>query len=86
MNSELVCVKPGGDISKLLKPTGWKHYRDDIFSLWDTSKPDIEAFIEQATYITQLLNSQLKYLTLRLCFQTRLYTKAQDSTKNLSLM
>ena len=31
------------------KPTVWKRYIDDIFSLWDgdISKPDIEAFIEQ---------------------------------------
>ena len=30
------------------KPTVWKCYIDDIFSLWDISKPDIEQFIEQA--------------------------------------
>lgn len=30
------------------KPTVWKHYIDDIFSLWDLSKPDIETFIQQA--------------------------------------
>ena len=32
----------------VFKPTVWKRYIDDIFSLWDISKPDIEAFIEQA--------------------------------------
>ena len=32
----------------VFKPTVWKRYIDDIFSLWDVSKPDIEAFIEQA--------------------------------------
>ena len=33
----------------VFKPTVWKRYIDDIFSLWDgdVSKPDIEAFIEQ---------------------------------------
>ena len=30
------------------KPTVWKRYIDDVFSLWDISKPDIEQFIEQA--------------------------------------
>ena len=30
------------------KPTVWKHYIDDIFSLWDLSEPDIETFMEQA--------------------------------------
>ena len=32
----------------VFKPTVWKRYIDDIFSLWDISKPDIEAFIDQA--------------------------------------
>ena len=32
----------------VFKPTVWKRYIDDIFSLWDISKPDIKAFIEQA--------------------------------------
>ena len=32
----------------VIKPTVWKRYIDDIFSLWDISKPDIEEFIEQA--------------------------------------
>ena len=31
----------------VLKPTVWKRYIDDIFSLWDISKPDIEAFKQQ---------------------------------------
>ncbi|XP_078361760.1 uncharacterized protein LOC144646110 [Oculina patagonica] len=32
----------------VVKPTIWKRYIDDIFSLWDVSKPDIDKFIEQA--------------------------------------
>ena len=32
------------------------------------------------------MNSRPKHLTLRLRFKTRLYTKAQDSRKNLSLI
>ena len=36
-------------LSKIVfKPTVWKRHIDDIFSLRDISKPDIEAFIEQA--------------------------------------
>ena len=35
-------------LSKVVsKPTVWKRYIDDVFSLWDISKPDIETFIEQ---------------------------------------
>ena len=40
----------------------------DIFALWDMSKPDIEAFMEQANLHHQLLNSRPKHLTLRLRF------------------
>ena len=32
----------------VFKRTVWKRYINDIFSLWDISKPDIEAFIDQA--------------------------------------
>ena len=32
----------------VFKLTVWKRYIDDIFSLWDISTPDIDAFIEQA--------------------------------------
>ena len=32
----------------VIKAKVWKRYFDDIVSLWDISKPDIEAFIEQA--------------------------------------
>ena len=34
--------------NSVAKPTIWKRYIDDIFSLWDVSKPDIDKFIEQA--------------------------------------
>ena len=32
----------------VVKPTIWKRYIDDIFSLWETSKPDIDKFIVEA--------------------------------------
>ena len=52
----------------VFKPTGWKCYRDDIFShrtkVNQTSKPALN----KQTYVTELLNSQPKHLTLRLCF------------------
>ena len=32
----------------VFRTTVWKCYIHDIFSLWDMSKPNIEAFIEQA--------------------------------------
>ena len=52
----------------VFKATVWKRYIDDIFFLWDISKRDIEAFIEQANLHPQLSNSKPKCLTLRLFF------------------
>jgi len=34
--------------NSVAKPTVWKRYIDDIFSLWDVSNPDVDKFIEQA--------------------------------------
>ena len=31
-----------------IKPIEWKRYIDDVFSLWNKSKQDINLFIEQA--------------------------------------
>ena len=39
----------------VVKPTVWKRYIDDIFSLWDTGKHDIELFIEQANSYHQTI-------------------------------
>ena len=61
-------------LSKIVfTPTVWKRYINDIFSLRDISKPDIEAFIEQAnlrhpTIKFTARDSRPRYLTLRLCF------------------
>ena len=34
-------------LSKIVfKPTVWKRYMDDIFSLWDISKPDMVDFFK----------------------------------------
>ena len=38
-------------LSKVIsKSTLWKRYIDDLFSLWDMSKPDIETFIDQGKF------------------------------------
>ena len=34
--------------NSVAKPKIWKRYIDDIFTLWDVSKPDIDKFIEHA--------------------------------------
>ena len=56
-------------LSKVVsKPTVLKRYIDDVFSLWDMSKPDIETSSTKQICITLRLNSRQKYLTLKLCF------------------
>ena len=53
----------------VFKPTVWKRYVDDIFSLWDISKPDIVAFFaEQVNLHALLWNSRPKYLKMRHSF------------------
>ena len=47
----------------VFRTTVWKCYIQDIFSLWDMSKPDIKAFIEQAS-----LHHPTIEFTLRLRF------------------
>ena len=70
--------------NSVAKPTIWKRYIDDIFSLWDVSKPDIDKFIEQETHITLQSNLPLKFQILKLHFWIQLYTKANDSEINPS--
>ena len=66
----------------VFKPTVWKRYINDIFPLWDISKPDIVAFFaEQVNLHALLWNSRPKYLKMRHSFQKRLYTKVQHSAK-----
>ena len=53
----------------VFRTTVWKCYIHDIFSLWDMSKPDIEAFIEQANSHHPTIEFTPKHLTLRLLFR-----------------
>ena len=53
------------------KPTAWKHYIDNLFSLSDASKTDIEIFIEQANshhptikFTTEISNTETTFLDI----------------------
>ena len=65
------------------KPAVWKRYIDDIFSLWDASKTDIERFIEQANshHPTVKFTAEISNTD----FWIQSYTKAKDSGNNQSL-
>ena len=34
-----------------IKPKVWKRYIDDVFSLWDATRHDIDLFIEEANTV-----------------------------------
>ena len=46
-NIFMKCIETTTLSKTVFRSTVWKCYIHDIFSLWDMSKPDIEAFIEQ---------------------------------------
>ena len=58
-----------------IKPLSWKRFIDDIFSLWDTNKQEIELFIEQANNFHPTIK-----------FTAEFQTRKSHSPKNLSLI
>ena len=71
----------------VFKPTVWKRYIGDIFSLNETSANQIlYNSSNKPTLIILQSNSRLKSQTFRLHFWIQLYTKANDSRNNLSLI
>ena len=48
------------------KQKEWRGYIDDIFSLWDSDKIDLDHFIEQANKFHPTSNSRPKYQRTRL--------------------
>ena len=55
--------------NSVTKPTIWKRYIDDIFSLQDVNKPDIDKFIEQANshyptikFTAEISNTEITFL------------------------
>ena len=44
-----MCTVETGILSQSnTKPLEWKQYKDDVFSLWDTDREEIDKFIEHA--------------------------------------
>ena len=71
----------------VFRPTLWKCYIDDIFSLWDISKPHIEAFIEQANLHHPTIKFTAKTSDTETAFlNTVVYKGTRFKEKNLSFM
>ena len=65
------------------KPTVWKRYIDDVFSLWDISKPDIETFIEEANlhhatikFTAEISDTEIVFLDTIIYRGTRFHEKS----------
>ena len=65
------------------KPTVWKRYIDDVFSLWDISKPDIETFIEEANlhhpiikFTAEISDTEIVFLDIIIYRGTRFHEKS----------
>ena len=59
-----------------IKPKVWKRYIDDVFSLWDVSRKDIDLFIEQANtfhptikYTAEISEKEITFLDVKTHFQ-----------------
>ena len=70
-----------------IKPIEWKRYIDDVFSLWNKSKQDINLFIEQANQFHPSIKFTAEIseneITLVLSL-TQQYTKGTDFKLALS--
>ena len=65
----------------VFRTTVWKCYIHDIFSLWDMSKPDIEAFIEQAKFRAKKFDTETAFLNMLVYKGTRFKEKSILDTK-----
>ena len=43
------------------KPLTWKRYIDDVFSVWNINKKEINSFIELANNYHPTINSRLRF-------------------------
>ena len=69
-----------------IKPIFWKRFIDDVISVWDTSRNEIEEFLLKANNFHPTIKfTPLKYRKQRLHSWTRKCTKVSDSTRILSV-
>ena len=78
------------------KPLVWKRYIHDVFSLWDTSKEEVNTLTEQANsyhptikFTAEISDKEITFLDNNGCPslpKIHAFTKAQDLKKSLSLI
>ena len=66
------------------KPLVWKRYIDDVFSLLNTSKEEVNTFIEQANSYHSTLNFTAKFSDKEITFlDTRIYKGARFEKESI---
>ena len=68
------------------KPTVLKRYIDDIFTVWDMSKPDTEAFVEQTNLHHPTIKFTAEISDTETVFRRGCIQRHKIPGKNLSLM
>ena len=67
------------------KPLIWKRYIDDVFSLWDTNREEINNFIKHANNYHPTIKFTADISDKEISFLIHASTKEQDLKRNLSL-
>ena len=69
-----------------IKPKVWKRYIDDVFSLWDVNRQDIDLFIEQANTFHPTIKFTPEISEKEITFlDTVVYTKGERFLKEAIL-
>ena len=68
-----------------IKPIAWNRYIDDVFSLWDTKREDLDIFITQANTYHPTIKFTAEISDTEITFLTQWFTKELDSKQNRSL-
>jgi len=65
------------------KPLVWKCYTDDIFSLWNTSRGDIQMFIDLANNRHQTIKFTAEISTTETFLDTTIYKGERFRSENI---
>ena len=68
-----------------IKPIFWKRFIDDVISVWDTSRNEIEEFLLQANNFPPTIKFTAEISETETTFLDTKGTKVSDSTRILSL-
>lgn len=65
-----------------ISPREWKRYIDDVFSLWDSDRKDVDRFIEQANKFNPTLKFTVEISENQVTFLDTVVFKGERFTKD----